>query len=81
MRKQYREFVRDRYPQGSAIPLWKGYVADSYATREVIVAPIPFNLVFSLAIFIYHASRFGMMGQIRFLNEQLEMRENRNEKS
>ncbi len=43
----YKEFMRDRYKQCEIVPAWKGFVADDFMRREIIVAPIGFNLLFN----------------------------------
>lgn len=70
----YSEFVRDRYARCEICPWWKGYVRDSYERDETIVAPLGFNIIYSIACELWMHMRMARMGAIRFANNQRKLR-------
>jgi hypothetical protein len=72
--EKYKEFVRDRYANREVCPLWKGYVDKDFLKDEVIVAPIPFNIIFSVVWYLWLSLRCGLREQLNHLHKQIQLR-------
>ena len=71
---RYKRFVQDRYQEGLIVPAWKGYVASDFIRREVIVAPIGFNLVFNFLHGVWLWTRCYKNDCYDFRAKQLRLR-------
>lgn len=71
---KYKNFVRDTYHYMEIIPMWKGLVYKSFLGRKIIVAPIPFNIIYGMIYDLLLWVRCGRLKQQEFLQEQLNLR-------
>lgn len=78
MKKAYKSLMRDTYKRYEAVPWWKGYVSEDWITEEVRVAPIPFNILFQVAFFLWITMQRGMCGHMNFVNRQRKIRSKAN---
>lgn len=71
---KWSEIKRDRYSPGEIVPWWKGYVTDDFCTRYVIVAPLGFNIAFSMALGLWYILKRGLIQHVRFRKRQERLR-------